>query len=395
MTDTLLTADRVLPGPAGQAIVDGGVLVRDGAIAAVGPTDELLQHADAEVRRFPSGTILPGLVDGHVHLVLDAGADQQDIIRRFRERDDELLLEDMHTRAAAAQRAGITTLRDVGDSRGLVARLRDADATTRRLPRLLTAGAPLTIPGGDASFFGGAVDRGDLRSAVTERAEAGVDFISLMASGGHLSPDDAPAPYESQFSHEEIETIVAAAHDVGLPVTAHAHGTQAIVDSVSAGVDVIEHATFTTGPHEVNYDEKCVREMAERGIAVCITASLNWRRIVAQMGADRAHALFYGKLSWLYEAGVPQVPGSRAGTANSQSNDLVSALEAYEWAGVPREIVLDYATAGAARALGLAATTGTLAPDLAADILVVEGDPREDLGALRRVQAVMQDGQWR
>lgn len=393
--DILLTADRVLPGPTGQDVPDGGVLVRDGAIAAVGPSDHLVQQAtDAEVRRFPGGTIMPGLIDAHAHLALDAGADQSEIIHRFEERNDELLLADMHTRAAAAQRAGITTLRDVGDSRGLVARLRDADAETHRLPRLLTAGAPLTIPGGDAAFFGGAVD-GDLAEAVHARAEQGVDLISLIASGGHLSPGGGPAAYESQFNREEIETVVAAAREVGLPVTAHAHGAQAIADSIASGVDVIAHASFVTGPHQVDYDDKAARELAERGIAVCVTASVNWRRIAASMGPERAREIFYGKLRWLWEADVPQLPGSRAGTANSQFNDLVSTLELYEWTGVPREVVLDYATTGAARALGLAGTTGTLAEGRAADILVVDGNPRDDLGAVRRVQAVMQNGDWR
>ncbi|GAA2798711.1 amidohydrolase family protein [Saccharopolyspora taberi] len=413
-TDLLLTADRVLPGPADQVIADGGVLVRDGIIAAVGPADELTQQApDAELRRFPGGTIMPGLIDGHAHLVLDAGADQGEIIDRFGQRDDDLLLEDMHTRAAAAQRAGITTLRDVGDSsrqvayagdgggryaqvtgRGLVARLREADAATGRLPRLLTAGAPLTIPAGDGAFLGGVVD-GALAEAVHQRAEQGVDFISMIASGGHLSPGEGPAPYESQFSREEIETVVAAATEAGLPVTAHAHAAQAIADSVAAGVNVIEHATFVSGPHQIDYDDKVVREMAERGIAVCTTASLNWRRIAANMGAERAREIFYGKLRLFWEAGVQQLPGSRAGTANSQFNDLASALELYEWAGVPRDVVLEYATTGAARALGLAGITGMLTDGLAADILVVDGNPRDDLSAVRRVQAVMQAGQWR
>lgn len=394
MTDLLLLADRVLPGPAGTSLPDAGVLVRDGVIAAVGSGDELAAQApDAEQHRF-LGTILPGLIDAHAHLVLDAGADQTEIIRRFGQRDDELLLADMHTRAAAAQRAGITTLRDVGDGRGLVARLRAADAEAGRLPRLLTAGAPLTIPGGDAAFFGGAAE-GDLAAAVAERAEQGVDFISLIASGGHLTPGEGPALYESQYNREEIETVVAAARKAGLPVTAHAHAAQAIADAVAAGVDVIEHATFVTGPHQVDYDAKVAREMAERRIAVTHTASLNWRRIVAQIGVERAQETFYGKLRWLWEAGVPQLPGSRAGTANSQFNDLVSALELYGWAGVPPEVVLDYATTGAARALGLASTTGSLAEGLAADILVVSGDPRDDLGTVRRVQAVMQGGHWR
>ena len=395
MTETLLTADRVLPGPAGQVVADGGVLVRDGTIAEVGPADELArQAADAETRRFPGGTILPGLIDSHVHLALDAGADQSEIIHRFGQRGDSLLLADMHTRAAAAQRAGITTIRDVGDARGLVARLRSAD-DQQRLPRLLTAGAPVTTPGGDAAFFGGAVDEGDLRDAVRARAEQGADLISVVASGGHLSTADGPPAHESQFNLPQLTEIVSEARAAGLPVVAHAHGAQAIEDAVTAGVSTVEHATWVVGPQQVEFDEKVAAQMAERGIGVCVTASLNWRRIVSQMGADRAWENFYGKLRWLHDAGVRLLAGSRAGTANAQTNDLVSALELYAWAGVPTATVLESATTGAAAALGLSETTGELAAGRAADLLVVGGNPADDLGALRRVQAVLQHGLWR
>lgn len=397
MPDILLTADRLLTGPAGADLPDGAVLVRDGVIVAVGLAGELAHRApNAETRQFPGGTIMPGLIDAHAYLVLDAGADQTQTLRRFAEHDDTQLLQDMHTRAAAAQRVGVTTLRDVGDSRGLVGRLRDADAADHRLPRLLTAGSPITTPGGNAAIFGGGVDASHLAAAVRQRAEDGADFISLVVSGGHLNTDDgSPAPYESQFDRGQIETVVAAARDVRLPVTAHAHGAQAIADAVLANADTVEHASFVVGAHEVSYDTTTVGEMATRGTAACVTGSLNWRRIVASMGAARAFDTFYGKLRWFYEAGVPQLIGSRAGTANAPFNDPVSAMELYEWAGVPRDVVLEYATAGAARTLGLASTTGSLAENLSADILVVDGDPRTDLGAVRRVQGVMQAGQWR
>lgn len=392
-TAEIVTADRVLTGPAGDDIDHGGVLVRDGTIAAVGTHADLTEHAPhATVRQFPGATILPGLIDSHVHLTLDAGADGSEVIRRFRERNQHHLLEDMHTRAAAAQRAGITTLRDVGDTGGLVQQLRTDDAATKRLPRLLTAGAPLTIPGGEAAFFGGAVD-GDLATAVADRAQQGVDFLSVMASGGHLS-DGGPAPYESQFSREQLTELVEHARAHQLPVTAHAHGAQAIADAVTAGCTVIEHGTWVVGPQQVQYDEKVARSMAEQGIALCMTASVNWRRIVAQMGADRAQDNFYGKLRWLDELGVPELPGTRAGTANAQFNDLVSALQAYEWAGISRASVLEKATSGAASILGLSETTGTLATGLAADLLVVTGDPRADLDALRHVDGVARDGIW-
>lgn len=398
MTETqtyLLTADQVLPGLAGERIKDGAVLVQNGLITAVGSADELTREAGdtADVRHFPGSTIMPGMIDAHVHLSGDAGTEGPEILTRIKERDDEQLLADMHGRAAAAARVGITTLRDVGDSRGLVRRLRSADAETGRLPRLLTAGAPITVPGGAGAAFGGAVEDGDLAGAVQQRAEHGADFVSVLTSGSHLG-DGGPPPYETQFARDELAILVDTAHGFGLPVTVHAHAATAIADAAALGVDTIEHATWVTGPQAVHYDDAVARSLADQGIAVTITGSLNWRRIVAQMGETRARENFYGRISWLDNLDVPVLLGSRAGTANAPFNDLVSAVEMAAWAGVPYDRAVEAVTSRAAAALGLSSATGQLAPDLAADVLVVDGDPLADLAALRRVQAVLMNGSW-
>lgn len=113
------------------------------------------------------------------------------------------------------------------------------------------------------------------------------------------------------------------------------------------------------------------------------------------MDTDTAFANFYGKLRWLHDLGAQLAPGTRAGTANAPFTDLVSVLELFDWTDIPRDHVLAAAMTGAAHALGVSSVTGTLQSGLAADLLVVGGDPRADLGALRHVAAVLHAGMWR
>lgn len=384
VNEAVITAGTVLPGPTGEALTDAAVHVRDGRILAVGPAEAVLAEAPHAARRdFPDSTIVPGLIDAHVHLVLDGGPASPE---RFASSSvsDDVLVEQMRTRAAAALLGGVTTLRDVGDSRGLVQRLR-GEGSEHTLPRILTAGTPITRPGGEAAFLGGAVDdSSQLPQTVKAQIDAGADLISVIGSGGHLGLGGPPF-YEAQFTADELGTIVSEAHAHGVPVVVHAHAADAIAAAAAAGVDEIEHATWAVGGREIRYDPSVARELAERDIAVCMIQSVNWRRVVAALDTATQEAM-YGKLRKLDELGVPLIAGSRAGTSNAPFSNFVDSLEAYHWAGLTCDTVLEAATTRAAHRLGIGDQTGQLKPGLAADLLVVDGDPREDLGALRRIQ---------
>ncbi|WP_218160433.1 amidohydrolase family protein [Amycolatopsis marina] len=388
--ETLITADQVLAGPAGTRITDGAVLVDGAEIVAVGPRAELETRVSGTTKRrdFPGCTVLPGLIDCHVHLAFDASADP---VTNVRELDDKALLAGMAERARQLLDNGVTTVRDLGDRGALAVRLRDAiEQGEHPGPRIVAATVPLTVPGGHCWFLGGEVSgEQEIRAMVRENAARGAEVIKVMVTGGGLTKGGAET-WESQFGFDDIRVAVEEAHGLGLPVAAHAHGSAGIADSVAAGVDTIEHCTWMA---ENGFEvlEDVVTEIAAKGIAVCTGASPNWRKFAERFGEDRAAEIF-GRVRWMSEQGVRLIAGTDAGVPNAVFDNFAGSLDFYRFLGFPGEQILDMATRDAAEALHLGTHTGRLAPGYRADVLVVGGDPVADLDAVRDVRLVLAGG---
>jgi imidazolonepropionase-like amidohydrolase len=383
--DTLITAGRVLPRPSAP-VDDGAVLVRDGVIVAAGPRAEVVVQAapDAIRHDFPTGTALAGLFNVHVHLAFDAS---REMLAHFQAGP---LLDDARSRLSSMLRSGVTTVRDLGDRGHLGAAVRQS-FSEEVVPRLLVSGPPITVPDGHCHFFGGAASSdGEIRALIDENAAAGADVIKVMASGGQITEGGADM-WESQFDARQLSLIVDHAATHGLPVAAHAHGADAIEAAVEAGVSTIEHCSFLTGPRSFDRREPVAKRMASAGISACSTSSRNWRMIVEKLGDETAQAM-YGRLPWLEEHGVRLLAGTDAGLPGSVFDDPVGALELYEWLGFSRRRILEIATCDSAAGLGLTSVTGRLEPGLAADVLVVEGDPLASLAALRNPLLVLAQG---
>ncbi|MEV3853132.1 amidohydrolase family protein [Streptomyces sp. NPDC050095] len=386
----LITADRVLAGPDAHVIPDGAVLVRDGLIACVGPREEVQRCAKADEPRlaFPGGTVLPGLIDAHVHLCFDAGTDP---VATLQGQDDDALLADMKAHAEQLLGIGVTTARDLGDRNGLALKLGEqiTDGTVVG-PRIVSAATPVTPPGGHCWFLGGEVSGVDeIRALVRRNIAAGAKVIKVMETGGGLTKGGAKS-WESQFTPEELVALVDEAHQAGLPVAAHAHGTDGIVAAVEAGVDTIEHCTWMT-PDGFEVREDVLAQIIEKGIRICPAVSPHWRMLPQIFGAERAEAMF-DAVRRMAEAGARLVAGTDAGVQRSGFDGLPASLAFYEHLGLPTSRILAMATMEAANALGLGETTGQISTGYSADLLVVEGDPLTDLAALKKVKAVIAAG---
>lgn len=393
----LVTAQRVITDPERAPLERAGVLIRDGVIAAVGPAHELERAVGpVDHLEFPRGTVIPGLINAHVHLAFDVTTDPRSAIEAG---DLVAVGATVAGNARAALDGGVTTVRDLGDPAGLVKAFGErAAAGSEAGPRVLTAMAPLTPPGGHCWFLGGEIDTGGgraqrvIRAAVEDRAAAGADVVKVMAGGGMLTPAGVPI-WESQFSEHDLTILVAAAHEHGLPVAGHAHGTEAMARCARAGVDTIEHGGWRAPPGpdgEIRYDLS--GEVADLIAASCAamvpTRARGWRSWPP--GTELEGLL--EKLAWDAEHGIPLIAGNDAGVGQGFFDDLVDTLTLYEAAGWSRPQALAVATTRSAAALGQAHHVGRLEPGYGADLVVLDADPLDDLHALRSVRLVVVRG---
>ncbi|SDD34709.1 amidohydrolase family protein [Actinokineospora iranica] len=380
MSSTLYTARQVLTGD-GAVIDDGAVLVEHGGITAVGPRAGL-SAPGARVVAW-SGTLLPGLIDAHVHLGLDAGPDP--LARVLRERPNRQLLL-MARNARELLSAGVTTARDLGSLGLLATDLRDAVAAgTLRGPRLLVANRPLTRPRGHCWHFGGgSATPDDLLRLIRTQDAAGTDVVKVMVTGGNSTPGSRS--WQTQFSRADLSLIVAEARRLGRPVAAHAHGADGIRLAVECGVDTLEHCTWQTESGFDGYSAALADQIARAGIAVC--ATFNPRLAAHPEFAERRRQV----VTDMRERGVRFISGTDAGVAGTPHRDHAAALLAMAGYGFTPAEVIRAATADAATALGVGDRTGSLAPGKDADLLLVDADPLTDLTALRDPALVVTRG---
>ncbi|MEU4097715.1 amidohydrolase family protein [Streptomyces sp. NPDC026673] len=345
-----------------------------------------------EVRDLGARTcLLPGLVDSHVHLAFDAGPDP---VASLAATGDADLLAHMREAARSALNAGITTVRDLGDRGYLSLALADELARhPERGPEILAAGPPLTTPGGHCHFFGGEVEGAEaLRAAVRERHARGCAVVKIMASGGNMTPGSVP-PHASQYGPEDLRVVVEEAHRLGLPVAAHAHGTQAIRDALDAGVDSLEHATFLTADG-VDPDPGLIRAVVDSGSFVSLTLGLDPRHAIDPPKAMAAHVdRILAMMGELHRAGAKVVVGSDAGIGPVKPHDVLPhGVGDLARLGVDPLDALMSVTSLAARLCRVEGRKGRIAAGADADLLAVEGDPAQDPAAVLNVRAVFRAG---
>lgn len=339
----------------------------------------------SEALSLPGCTALPGLIDAHVHMVLDPD-DKAPPAPDFLPP-----LDGMKSRASRMVQAGITTARDLGGGAWRELALRDAIARGETTgPRLLCAGQPVTCPGGHCHFWGGeAADIAAARIVIDRQVAKGVDLIKVMATGGRFTKGSRPlAP---QFEQDTLNAIVAAATRHSMPVAAHCHGTPGIEAAARAGVHSIEHCSWVgEAGWAADYQESVAELILKRNIWISPTINRGWQRMLS--GSPTLPRMRHA-IGHMRTLGIDFMASTDAGIPGVYHHHLPEALAVFAAiAEFTLEQTLTSATADAARGLGLAGVTGRLAAGLSADVLVVDGDPLQDLGCLTRPVAVWASG---
>ncbi len=399
---------RVWDGISDQYAEVDAVCVANGVITALGAGADL-DGADAAAVHGSDSidcqglTLIPGLIDAHVHMVLNP--EERDPIAHTLLSEDESMAA-MAVRARAMLAAGITTARDLGGGRWLELRLRQQIAEGAvHGPRLVCSGQPITSPGGHCHFWGGeAPSTAAALEVLARQLEHDVDLIKIMATGGSITPGSKPI--DAQFDQETVTAVVQAAQAAGKAVAAHCHGTAGIRHAANAGVTTIEHCSWV-GPTGwgTDFDPAAVATMARQGVWVSPTVNAGWQRYLdaAQKRKDEGKPVdptggFLGKMRYAYQqlqaAGVGLIASTDAGIPNVFHHHLPRALAVFQQiAELTPVATLRAATSDCASALGLADSVGQIAVGMSADFLLVRGDPLNDLSVLSNLDMVVARGE--
>lgn len=403
---TIVQADLLIDGSGQPPVERPAVAVANGRITGIfpgGAPDELLRSA-SQILDLPGSTLLPGLIDCHVHLNFPANGSSWEQIRN--ESDS------VHTTTAvfAAQKAlyaGVTTVRDTGSKAGTVFGLRRAlELGLGQGPRLVLCGPPITMTGGHAWPLGGEADGEDgLRRKVREVVKLGADWIKVMATGGGTANTRSWLP---SFRQSELAAIVDEAHRLARKVTVHCLSGAGIAAAIEAGADQIEHASFiidSDGHQE--YDPVIAAKMADSGVVVTATLAVRAYAIKGtaahandseqQLAAhERWKMMSKTQIDYfgdLYAAGVTFVAGTDAGWLHTPFDAVPEEIALMHSAGMPAMEAIVAATSRAATVLGIGKDVGMVKEGYIADLIAVSGNPLTDLSVLRQISMVMQQGE--
>ncbi len=408
---------RILDGYGGPPIEDGAIVVRGDRIEALGPASAIELPAGAEIVSTEGMTVLPGLFDMHVHLMLLGHGDYERWDQRTRDQWVDLV---MPIAARQLLEAGVTSARDLGAPPDEILEVR------RRIrageipgPRLFVSGPFLQrapYEPWEADYRWGVGSVAEARRVIGELARKGVDVIKLID--------------QDQLDEEVVEAIVQTAHAHGLPVVAHGHRAEEIRVGLRHGVDDFEHTGLGTAPA---YPEEILEGLRARNASLYWTPTVSplltmqesgelfperlddpaWRAGMPAWLADEIrdslrdvvrlpyYALFPSRIPRLGDkfrqlrgTGVQLLVGTDSGIPTMFHNDSTwRELAVWVQLGVPPMEAIQAATLWPARFLGVEEELGTLAPGRLADLIGVRGDPLRDIRLLRRVDLVVKGGE--
>jgi imidazolonepropionase-like amidohydrolase len=382
---------------AGKPVMhDAVVVIDDARIAAVGPVAQVQLPSGLRVVDVGDRTVMPGLIDAHVHILSTGSAISGQESRAMT--DHQVLLVGARN-AHLALKSGLTTVRDCGDRRYLSLVLRDfINGGSMAGPRLVCSGPVLTSTAGHLWWDGIECDTvDDLRRGVRTLVKHGVDCIKLMGTGGNATPGSNPEA--SQYDASGFMAVAEDAHRMGKKVAVHVHGVEGTRMAVDAGIDTLEHVPFRAHGG-IAYDEHLVEAIVRKGLIVSLAMPATWYRLRAEdMREARTHPghlweARYETIRRMHAAGAKLVVSSDTGSTGTRIDELALLMEfLVKEVQIPAADILRGATGLAAEAVGLADDIGTLTPGKLADIVVVDGDPLTDITAVKRLHTVVKGGE--
>jgi imidazolonepropionase-like amidohydrolase len=382
---------NLLDGTGGPAVPGQAVIVEGERIAWIGPVGQLAGGEQLTVVEGNGRSLLPGLVNCHVHLCHDGAPD---LFAQARTDSPTAASLRGFLNLQLTLRSGVTTVRDCGAANGVAIELsRAIESGLITGPRVLAAGRVITMTGGHGYFIGREADGPyAVRAATRAEIKEGAHFIKAMATGGILTPGVTPT--QTALQQDELEAVAQEAHNSGRRAACHAIGNAGIKNAVRAGIDSIEHAYYL--------DDEALELMIDRGTYIVPTL-LPGHRIISNGQAGRVPPWITEKslvsaerhresFAAAVKSGLKIAAGTDAGTPFNPHGDLAAELKLMVDYGLRPADAIVAATRNAAENLGLLQDTGTIEVGKRADLILVDGDPVADISYLSRVSHVVSNG---
>ena len=404
----ILKAARLIDGSGGPVQERAAILLEGDTIRQVGTEETVAAPEGASVEEVDYGnkTILPGLIDSHVHLIGIGDGRAGDELTTL---DDEILTLQAARNARAHLYSGVTTVRDCGAKNRTTFLLRNAvEMGITPAPRLLLAGRPMAIVGGHLSYFGiQATGPDECRAGVRQLVKEGADFIKITATGGSTRTSHALRP---SFNVDELSAICDEAHKFGIHAAAHCASSQRMMNALEAGIATIIHGIHKEADGTSTYRPEISARIARTG--VFLNATLAGARVRIEMLEDKMESdgltnqedvqLDYMMAEYetrlehflrMREAGVVMVAGSDSAWGNYPMGDHQTEIETHVIGGMAPMEAIVATTMDAARSCWIDDRVGTLEEGKLADILVVDGNPVDRIEDLRNIADVYQSGE--
>lgn len=405
----LIKAARLINAVSDTPITDGAVLVQGSKILRAGPQKEIVppEGIAPKVFNYNEATIMPGMIDCHTHHNGFGDGRQGDDLAKL---PDEILTLQSARNARLSLFTGVTTIRENGPKNRTMIHLRDSIAKGITVgPRMVLCGRPLSIIGGHMDYMGSvATGETQSRAEVRQLIKEGSDYIKITATGGTTRTSN---PLRPTFNVNELTSITNEAHKFGKLTATHCSSSRGISNSLDASVDMIIHCIFKDEAGVHKFDKRISERIWTQDCYINPTLHVFRSKLwVTQLrkeefGLSPEESLLFEEdrihfekhlehVGKLIEMNLNVITGSDSSWGDYQLGNTVSEIECLEMAGYSPMKCLFSVTRDASKALGINDIVGTIEPGKEADLIVIDGNPAENIRDLWNVRAVFLGGNY-